>query len=78
MFYKEIGSNLSNAEESNEEDSEPNGLTIVKTKLGKPKLCYEGHYYAIDKVTGTAPNNKIAWKCEKTRFEGRKMQWTSS
>ncbi|CAF1038891.1 unnamed protein product [Brachionus calyciflorus] len=55
-----IGCDLSNAE-----DSEPNGLTIVKTKFGKPKLCYEGHYYTIDKVTGTAPNNKIALKCEK-------------
>ncbi|CAF0766296.1 unnamed protein product [Brachionus calyciflorus] len=52
-FYEEIGCNLANAEESNEEDSEPNGLTIVKTKFGKPKLCYEGHYYTIDKVRGT-------------------------
>ena len=39
-------------------------LTTVKTKFGKPKLCYDGYFYTIDRKSGIEPNVKIEWKCE--------------
>ncbi|CAF1042119.1 unnamed protein product, partial [Brachionus calyciflorus] len=43
-------------------------LTMVKTKFGKPKLCFDGYFYTIDRKSGVEPNIKIEWKCEQCNF----------
>ena len=37
-------------------------LTITKTIRGKPKLCYKGFYYTIDRH---GQKESIQWKCER-------------
>ena len=37
-------------------------LITTKTVKGKPKLCYGGYYYTVDRV---GKNEKIQWKCER-------------
>jgi hypothetical protein len=39
-------------------------LTIAATNKGKPKLCYAGYFYTIDRKNEN--NNKCFWKCERT------------
>ena len=38
-------------------------VSFIDTIRGRPKLCYEGHFFIKDK---DGANDKIIWKCEKT------------
>ena len=41
-------------------------IILVKTQKNGRKMFHEGYFYTVETDVGDPPNNRIAWKCERT------------
>ena len=50
-------------------------LTMSETTHRKPKACFKGYYYTVDKPDGQNGNwtGKTNWKCEKTAVKKKNI-----